>query len=114
MLRLLVSLLVALGLAFAPAMMAAARTSPATGHDAAAAAQVPDHCRGTPPASDRGKADLNTCCSTACPMTAALPAASAAGKAQARPADPESALPAVFAGFDPERETPPPRSAPII
>lgn len=100
--RLLVSLLIAIGLAFAPALMA--RAAAASGPAAAM-----EHCKGAVPATHHGKADASPCCTTACPMTAALPSSPAPERIAAK-ADMQGIAPSsTFAGFDPERETPPPR-----
>ena len=100
MIRLLASLLIALGLAFAPAMMARVSAMPAP---------AMDHCKGAMPSGHAGKADAKPCCTTACPATAALPILPATGWTMAMAAVPAPLRVAVFSGFDPERETPPPR-----
>ncbi|MBS0504648.1 MAG: hypothetical protein JSS55_12785 [Proteobacteria bacterium] len=107
MIRLFASLLVALGLAFAPAMMARVAAAPAP-------VAAMDHCKGAMPAKHDGKADARPCCSTACPMTAALPRSLAAAWTPAVLAVRASAASPVFAGLDPEKDTPPPRIYPAI
>jgi hypothetical protein len=105
MLRFLTSLFIALGLTFAPAMMARVAAAPVA---------AIEHCHGAMPAKHQGKADAKSCCSTACPMTAALP--SQPSPALARVASPAriSALLPVFLGLDPDKDTPPPRASPVI
>lgn len=101
------SLLVALGLAFAPAMMARVAAAPAP-------VAAMDHCKGALPAKHDGKADAKPCCSTACPMTIALPGPLSSILAPAPLALQAPASSPVFAGLDPEKETPPPRVSPVI
>jgi hypothetical protein len=110
MVRLFASLLIALGLAFAPAMMARVSAAPA-GHQAAMAA---DHCKDAPPASDDSKADAKPCCTTACPMTADLPSEPSLRQQSVTQMLSTASAPPVFAGLDPEHETPPPRPLPAI
>ena len=101
MLRFLASLLIALGLAFAPALMAQA---------AAAPAPAMEHCAGSMPAKHQSKADAKPCCTTACLSTAALPDAPVFGSFSAVLPQPEPGYRLIVSGLDPERDTPPPRS----
>lgn len=105
MIRFLASLLVVLGLAFAPAMMARVAAAPAP------VAAAMDHCNGAMPAKNDGKADAKQCCSTACPSTAALPSTADLAWAVTMPGHPVPACRASVPGLDPERDTPPPRAA---
>ena len=101
MLRLIASLLIVVGLAFAPALMARASAAPAP---------TMEHCAGAMPRKHQGKADAKPCCTTACLSTAALPEApmiEAFGLVTARP---EATDRLTVAGLDPERDTPPPRA----
>lgn len=100
MLRFLASLLIALGLAFAPALMAQAAATPAP---------AMEHCAGAMPAKHQGKADEKPCCTTACLSTAALPDAPVFGSFGPAPVQPEPGYRLIVSGLDPERDTPPPR-----
>lgn len=110
MARLVASLLIAFGLAFAPAMMARVSAAPVSDH----ATMPADHCKEAPPASDDGKATGNPCCSTACPMTAALPPELSLVQPGMAPMTRAATVPPVFAGLPPEHETPPPRPFAVI
>jgi hypothetical protein len=115
MARLLSSLMIALGLLLAPLGMANGAAAAMPHHGAAmtmAAAEGP--CAGMPaPADKERKADLKLSCASACAafIPAVAPLAAHAGLAP-DPAAP--LLPRRLAGLDPERETPPPRTAPEI
>lgn len=101
MLRFVASLLIALGLAFAPALMAQAAGTPAP---------AMEHCAGAMPAKHQGKAEAKPCCTTACLSTAALPDAPALGSVSAALPQPEPGYRLIVSGLDPERDTPPPRN----
>ena len=113
MLRLLVSLLIALAMIQAPAAMAHTAVGPATAHDASAS--TADHGR---PCSDGqtsedGRAAVAASCTSSC---AALPATGPLhiARAQRLIGSPAPAGAQVLVGIHPEGETPPPRITPEI